>query len=66
MVWSMFCMTKINNNTMTTNNNKHIIINEILRIKQLHVTFLSKPSAVFNISSSHSNTNLPIRRFSQK
>ena len=27
---------------------------------------LSKVSVVFNISSSHSNTNLPTRRFSQE
>ena len=55
---------------MTTNNNKYIIINEIVWIKQLlfvNATFLSlsKLSLVFNISPSHSNANLPIRLFSQ-
>ena len=53
---------------MTANDNKIIITIEIVWKKQLslsHVTFLS-PSEVtiaFNISSSHANTNLPIRRF---
>ena len=56
---------------MTPNNNKHIITNEIMRIRQSlfpHTTFLSlsKVSVVFNVSSSHSNTNLTIRRFSQE
>ena len=42
-----------------------------VRIRQLlfaHDTFLSlsKASIVFNILSSHSNTNLPIRRHSQE
>ena len=56
---------------MKTNNNKHIITNETVWLRQLlfaHATFLSlsKISVVFNISSSHSNTNLPIRRFQQE
>ena len=56
---------------MATNNNKHIITNEIMRIRQslfAHTTFLSltKVSVVLNVSSSHSNTNLTIRRFSQE
>ena len=56
---------------MTTNNNKHIITNEIMRIRQslfADTTFLSltKVSVVLNVSSSHSNTNLTIRRFSQE
>ena len=56
---------------MTTNNNKHIITNEVVWRKQsffAYATLLSfsMVSFVFNISSSHSNTNLPIRRFSQK
>ena len=45
----------------------HIITNEIVSIKQLflHVTFLSsiEVSVLFKISSSHSNTSLPIRYF---
>ena len=53
---------------MTTNNNKHIFTNEIVYIRQLffkNVTFLSSNelSVVFNILSSHANTNLPNRRF---
>ena len=53
---------------MTTNNNKHIIANEIVSIRQLffsHDTFLSlsEVSVVFNIPSLHFNTNLPITRF---
>ena len=51
-----------------SNNSKHIIINEIVLIRQLlfsHVTFLpsTKVSVVLNISSSHAYTNLPVRRF---
>ena len=51
-----------------SNNSKHIIINEIVLIRQLlfsHVTFLPsrKVSVVLNISSSHADTNLPVRRF---
>ena len=47
---------------MTTNNNKHIITNEIVLKKQLllaYVAFLSlsKVLVAFNISPSHSNTN---------
>ena len=53
---------------MKTNNNKHIVTNEIVWKRQLlfaYATFLSltKVSVVFNISSSHSNINLPTRRF---
>ena len=49
----------------------HITINETASIRRLlfsHVSFLSSSeiSVVFNISSSDSNTNLPIRRFSHK
>ena len=49
----------------------HVITNEIVWIRQLHfahATFFlsSEVSVVFNISSSHYNTNLPIRRFSQE
>ena len=57
---------------MTTNNNKHITTNEVMRIRQSlfsHTTFLSLTfiiSVVLNVSSSHSNTNLTIRRFSQE
>ena len=56
---------------MTTNNNKHMITNEIMRKRQIffaHATFisLSKVLVVFNISSSHSTINLSIRRFSQE
>ena len=56
---------------MRTQNNKHINTNEIVWIRQLlfaYDTFLSssKPSFEFHISSSHSNTNLPIRRVSQE
>ena len=45
--------------------------NEIVGIRQLlflHITFLSsgEVSVVFSISSSHANTNLHIRRFSQE
>ena len=62
---------KITTNTVTTNNNKHIITNEIVWIRQsffAHATFLSlsEASAVLNISFFHCNTNLPIRRFLQK
>ena len=54
---------------MTTNKHKHIITNEIVRMRQLlfaYVTFLSlsKVSVLFNISSSHSNANLLTRHFS--
>ena len=49
----------------------HIIINKIELIR--HLTFsrtgflkLSKVSVVFNISSSYTNTNLPIRRYLHK
>ena len=53
---------------MTTNNNMHVITNEIVWIRQLHfahATFFlsSEVSVVFNISSSHYNTNLPITFF---
>ena len=53
---------------MTTNNIKHIITNKIVWLRQLffsYVTFLSSDevSVVFDISSLHANTNLPIRRF---
>ena len=47
---------------MTTNNNKHIITNEAVWIRELffpYVTYLSiaEVSLVFNISPSHANTN---------
>ena len=53
---------------MTTNNKKHIIINEIVSMKQLlfvSTTFLSsnEVSVAFNISSSGINTKLPITSF---
>ena len=56
---------------MATNKNNHIITNQIVWIRQLffaHATFLSisKVSVVFNVLSSHYNTNLPIRSFLQK
>ena len=56
---------------MTTDNRKHIITNEIVWIRELifsRVIFLSssEASVAFNISSSHTNTNLSIRRFSHK
>ena len=56
---------------MTITNNKHIAINEIVRIKQLHfprVTFFSwsEVSVVFDTSYLHANTNSPIRRFSHE
>ena len=57
---------------MTANNNKHIITNKIVWIiwrKQLlflHVIFLSKASVIFNISSSHSDTDWHTRRFTQE
>ena len=49
----------------------HIIINKIELIRHLnfsHAGFLklSKVSVVFNISSSYTNTNLPIRRYLHK
>ena len=49
---------------MATNNNKHIITNEIMSIGQLFfpsVIFLStsESSVVFNISSSRTYTNFP-------
>ena len=54
---------------MTTNNNKYILNNEIVWIKQLlftHVTFLSSSqvAVVFNIPSLHASINLPNRCFS--
>ena len=50
----------------TVASNKHMIINKIMQLRQLflQVTFLSVieiVSAVFNISSSHSATNLSIK-----
>ena len=53
---------------MITDNNKHMITNEIAYISQLfflYVTFLSTSEVlvVSNISSSHANINLPYRRF---
>ena len=56
---------------MLTNNNKRIITNKIVWLREslfAHDTFLwlSKVSVVFNISSLHANTNLPMRRFSQE
>ena len=56
---------------MTTDNSKHITTNEIVWIRQLifsRVTFLSscEASVAFNLSSSHTNTNLSIRRFSHE
>ena len=53
---------------MTTSNNKGIITDETMRIRELissYVTFLSSNefSLVFNISSSNANTNLSNRRF---
>ena len=56
---------------MTTDNNKHIITNEIVLKRQLyfsHITFssLSEVPGLFNISSTHANTNLTIRRFSRE
>ena len=53
---------------MTTYYYKRIITNEIVWIGQLlfpHVIFLlaSEVSVAFNISSSHSNSNLSNRRF---
>ena len=56
---------------MTANKHKHIITNEIVRMRQLlfaYVTFLSlsKVSALFNISTSHSNANLRTRNLSQE
>ena len=50
---------------MTTNNNNHTTTNEILWIKQIHF-IISKVSVVFDISSSHSKTNLLIRHFWQE
>ena len=52
----------------TANNNVYIIINEIVRIRQLlfpSVTFLSlsEVSSVLNMSSLHVNTNLSNGRF---
>ena len=54
-----------------TADNKHIVTNNIVRIRQLffsHVTFLSSSeiSVVFSITSSHASTNLPNRRFLQE
>ena len=56
---------------MTTNKQKHIISNQIVRMRQLlfaYVNFLSlsEVSGLFNISSSHSNANLLTRYFSQE
>ena len=56
---------------MLTNNNKHTVTNKIVWLRQsffAHDTFLwlSKVSVVFNISSLHANTNLPMRHFSQE
>ena len=57
---------------MTTNkNNKHTITDQLVWIRQLpfaQATFLwlSKFSVIFNISSSHFNTNLRIRHVSQE
>ena len=53
---------------MSTKNNKHIVTSDVVWVRQLlfsHLTFLSSSevSVVFNISFSHANTNLPIRRF---
>ena len=54
---------------MTTNESKHIITKEKVQISQLflsYVTLLSTidvTSVVFNISTSHTNTNLTSRRF---
>ena len=53
---------------MTTSNNKGIITDETMRIRELissYVPFLSSNefSFVFNISSANANTNLPNRRF---
>ena len=52
----------------TANNNVYIIINEIVRIRQLlfpSVTFLSlsEVSSILNMSSLHVNTNLSNGRF---
>ena len=54
-----------------TADNKHIVTNNIVRIRQLffsHVTFLSSSeiSVVFSITSSHASTNLPNRYFLQE
>ena len=62
----MSSITVISTIKTTTNSNKHIITNEIVWISQFcilkffHATFSSKTevSVVFNISSSHANTNL--------
>ena len=50
---------------MTANNYKHIITNDRLWIRQLFLKFLSTVNVtpvVFNISSSHANTNSPKTR----
>ena len=53
-----------------TADNKDIVTNNIVRIRQLffsHVTFLSSSeiSVAFSIRPSHASTNLPKRRFLQ-
>ena len=56
---------------MTAGNNKHIINNEIVCMRQLlfaHATILSlsKVSVIFNTASLHSKTNLPNTYFLHK
>ena len=56
---------------MITNNNKPIIANELVWIRQLffsRVTFLclNEVSVAFNISSSHANTNFKNGHFLQE
>ena len=56
---------------MTISNNKHIIMNETLWIRQLffsHITFLSlsEVSVVFNMSLTYATANLGKRRSSQE
>ena len=71
LFWSMFCIIKKQLIKTATSINKHIITNEIVWIRQLlilHVTFLSSSEAlaVFNISFSHANTTLSMRRFAHE
>ena len=71
LFWSIFCMIKI---TTKANNNKQQqaydywwnSINKATTFCRCYFLSLRKTSVVFDILSSHSNTNLPIRRFSQE
>ena len=64
----MFCISVLAISKMNTNKYKHKITNKIVWTRQWFFTYYFFPTiveifVVFNISSSHANTNWPKRRF---